>query len=66
MAKFKRTDELKKEGRKSDHSLEKREAKKLRKLKNKDSKASLQQITHPRGSSGAERVWLKYYARVKT
>jgi len=44
----------------------KREEKKLRKLKNKESKASLQQIIHPRGSSGAERVWLKYYARVKT
>ena len=37
MAKFERTDKLKIKKEKSDHSLEKREEKKLRKLKNKES-----------------------------
>jgi len=36
MAKFERTDKLKIKKEKSDHSLEKREEKKLRKLKNKE------------------------------
>jgi len=66
MAKFERTDKLKIKKEKSDHSLEKREEKKLRKLKNKESKTSLQRIIHPRRLPGAERVLLKYYARVKT